>query len=302
MKSNNYDVIVLGSGPAGLQAAIHAARRGAMTLVMGRLQKSNAFSAHIDNYCCISGNSGSELLELGRAKGIESGAEFIHEDATEVARKDGNFSITAEGGETLISTSIVLALGVTRERLNVKGEKEFKNRGISYCVDCDAGFYKGESVAVIGSSSAAVTGALMLLFYAKDVHLICDHLDVSDYLVRKVKESWIQIHEHRMVVEIYGEDFVKGVMLDNGVRIAVSGVFIELGAKGAVEVAGNLGIAMDDATMKFVVTNKKQETNVPGVYAAGDICGVPWQIAKAIGEGCIAGLEAAEYAKKHRSS
>jgi thioredoxin reductase (NADPH) len=80
----------------------------------------------------------------------------------------------------------------------------------------------------------------------------------------------------------------------------VKGLFIELGAKGAIELAGNLGVALDPESMKYIDTNKKQETNVPGVYAAGDICGPPWQVAIAVGQGAVAGLEAASYATKHR--
>jgi thioredoxin reductase (NADPH) len=103
------------------------------------------------------------------------------------------------------------------------------------------------------------------------------------------------------VISIVGKDSVEGVVLDNSEKINVDGVFIELGAKGAMSVAGNLGIEMDEATMKYIATNKKQETNVPGVYAAGDIAGLPWQVAKAVGEGCVAGLEAAAYVKKNKS-
>jgi thioredoxin reductase (NADPH) len=165
-------------------------------------------------------------------------------------------------------------------------------------VDCDAGFYKGETVAMIGCESAAVTGALTMLFYAKEVHLICEKLDTVDYLVDKIKESPIQVHEGRKVVEIVGDQSVQGLKLDNGQQIDVGGIFIELGAKGATTLAANFGVALDTETMKYIATNKQQETNVPGVYAAGDICGPPWQVAKAIGEGCVAGLEAAAYAKK----
>jgi thioredoxin reductase (NADPH) len=91
-------------------------------------------------------------------------------------------------------------------------------------------------------------------------------------------------------------------MLGDGTRLEVKGVFIELGAKGAVALAGELGVALDAETMQYIVTNKKQETNVPGIYAAGDVCGLPWQLAKAVGEGCVAGLEAAAYAKRTRSA
>jgi thioredoxin reductase (NADPH) len=103
-------------------------------------------------------------------------------------------------------------------------------------------------------------------------------------------------------VEILGDGSVNGLVLDDETHIEVGGIFIELGAKGATTLAGTLGVALDQETMKYIQTNKKQETNVPGIYAAGDMCGPPWQVAKAVGEGCVAGLEAAAYVKRLRAA
>lgn len=125
---------------------------------------------------------------------------------------------------------------------------------------------------------------------------------MADYLAEKIRKSAIHIHENRKVTEILGEESVNGLILDNGLRLDVKGIFIELGAKGAVALGSGLGGALDPETMKFISTNKKQETNVPGVYAAGDICGPPWQVAKAVGEGCVAGLEASGYAGRIKVS
>jgi thioredoxin reductase (NADPH) len=298
MNEESYDVVVLGSGPAGLQASIHGVRRKVSVLVLGKLPKSSAYDAHIENYCCIHGGSGTDLLNQARLKAEEMGAQFLEEDVTEVKKDTGRFILHAEGGKRLKAGALILAMGISRKKLGLKGEKEFLGRGISYCVDCDAGFYRGETVAVIGCESAAVTGALTLLFFARKVHLICEKLDTVDYLIEKIRESPVQVHEGRRVVKILGDDSVKGLEMDDGTRIEVGGTFIERGAKGATTLAAGLGVALDKETMKYIATNKKQETNVPGVYAAGDICGPPWQVAKAVGEGCIAGLEAAAYAKE----
>jgi len=300
MNEKYYDIIIIGSGPAGLQAAIHAARRKATVLVMGRLHKSSIYPAHIDNYCCICGDSGEELLHQALTRAQESGAAFLNEDVTEITGENGLFTVHSEGGEVMTSMALILAMGITRNKLGLKAEKLFTGKGISYCVDCDAGFYKDRNVAIVGNGSAAVTGALILLFYAKEVHLICEKMEVADHLAVRVRESSIHMHENRKVVNITGKDSVEEVVLDNSEKIDVSGVFIELGARGAMSVAGDLGIEMDQATMKFIATNKRQETNIPGVYAAGDIAGLPWQVAKAVGEGCVAGLEAAVYVKKNR--
>ena len=113
----------------------------------------------------------------------------------------------------------------------------------------------------------------------------------------ELEKSDVVIHGNTEVKEISGKSNVEGLTLGDGTTIAVNGVFIELGAKGAMELATELGIRLDDEA-KYIHTDKKQKTSVPGVFAAGDICGPPWQMAKAVGEGCVAGLEAAYYAKK----
>jgi thioredoxin reductase (NADPH) len=218
----------------------------------------------------------------------------------ETAREDEWFKIKTESGQEIKARTMILAMGVSRNRLGLPGEKELLGRGVSYCVDCDAGFYRGEPVAVVGDESAAVTGALTMLFYADQVHLVCNELKVSESLTAQIVKSSVILHQGRKVEEILGRDQVAGLVLDDGTRLDVNGVFIELGAKGAIELAAGMGVALDPETMKFIVTNKKQETNVPGMYAAGDICGPPWQVAKAVGEGCVAGLEATSYAKKRR--
>jgi len=300
MADHDFEVIILGSGPAGLQAAIHAARARTSVLVLGREQKSSLRKAHVENFCCLGAVEGETLLREGRVQTEKAGARFLNEDVVETEQEEGWIKIRTESGQELRTRALVLAMGVQRHKLNVPGEKELLGQGVSYCVDCDAGFFRGERVAVIGEESAAVSGALTMLFYADEVHLVAGELQVSENLAAHLRESAVVLHEGRQVKKIEGEGKVEGLLLEDGTRLEVGGVFIELGAKGAVELAANLGVALDSETMKFIVTNKKQETNVPGVYAAGDICGPPWQVAKAVGEGCVAGLEAAAYAKKFR--
>ena len=126
-------------------------------------------------------------------------------------------------------------------------------------------------------------------------------LDVTDKLAVELKKSSVIIRENEKVKEISGNTRVQEIVLADGSRIPVTGVFIELGARGVMELAAHIGIQFDDE-MKYIDTNKKMETNVPGVFAAGDICGPPWQMAKAVGEGCVAGLSAAGYVKRLRRS
>lgn len=181
--------------------------------------------------------------------------------------------------------------------MQVKGEKELVGKGVSYCVDCDRNFYRGEEVVVVGSESAAADGALTLAEIAGKVHLICDDLKVSEPLLGKIETSQVVVHKGTKITEIVGKKQVDALVLDDGTTLSTSGIFIELGAKGLMELATSLGVALD-ISMRFIKTDKAQRTSVPGIFAAGYICGPPWQVAKAVGEGCMAGLNAADYAKK----
>ncbi len=303
MPENLYDVAIIGCGPAGLQAAIHAASKKAKVVVFGKARNSGLYKAHIANYCCYDEViPGKKMLENGRKQAESFDAVFVEEDIVETKNEDGVFSLVTESNETFTSPTVILCMGVSRKKLGVRGEKRLTGRGVSYCVDCDANFYKGMDVAVVGNESAAVSGAITLLSYAKTVYLVCRKPMVTEALLQKLTESQVRVVEDAWVKEITGENEVEGVLLKNGEFLKVSGIFVERGAKGAIELAANLGVVFDAETVTFIETNKKQETNIPGLYAAGDITGQPWQIAKAVGEGCVAGIEAAEYAKKRTDS
>lgn len=298
MAIERSDVTIIGTGPAGLQAAIHAGRKKATVAVLGKMGKSSAFKAQVENYCCISHITGAQMLQEGRHQAEKAGVHFLEQDVLSLEQAEPGFRIETEAGTTIHSASVILAMGISRKKLRVPGEKELLGRGVSYCVECDANFFHNVPVAVVGNESAAVAGALTLLFYAGEVHLICDQLQVADTLAVQVRDGAIHLHEGRKVKEISGETAVRSVLLDDGTELAVAGVFIELGAKGAVELATGIDVNLDPESFQYIVTDKKQATNVAGIYGAGDICGPPWQIAKAVGEGCVAGLEAAAYAKK----
>lgn len=302
MPAKDFDLVILGSGPAGLQAAIHAARGKVSVLVLGRGQQSSLYKAHVENYCCMLPSfAGQDMLVEGGKQATQAGAQFREEDVIALEPgPQGGYLVRLESGQEITCHALILAMGVARNRLGAPGEKELLGKGVSYCVDCDAGFFRGQAVAVVGGASAAVSGALTMLFFASQVHLVCQELSVGEVLSDKLRQSAIVLHEGRRVKAIRGQGQVEGLELDDASLLPVAGVFIELGAKGAVELAGGLGVLLDSESFKYIATDKKQATNLPGVFAAGDICGPPWQMAKAVGEGCVAGLEAAAYVKRQR--
>lgn len=296
--TRSFDVVILGTGPAGLQAAIHAARRKVSVLVLGKETKSSLYSAHIENFCCIFKLSGEEMITTGRQQAANFGAEFLDQDVLHIQTLEKGFDIKVESGAVIRAKSLIIATGTQRKRLGAPGEKELLGKGVSYCVDCDGNFYRDQDVAVVGGESAAVDGALTLTEIAGRVHLIYDTLEVSADLKAKLENSSVQCHPGVQVERIEGDNEVHTLMLNDRQRLSVTGVFIEQGAKGIMELATTLGIMLDDE-MQYIAADKQQATNIPGVFAAGDVCGPPWQMAKAVGEGCVAGLEAAKYAKQN---
>lgn len=292
-----YDVIILGSGPAGIQAAIHASRKKAAVLMLGRMHKSSLFWAHVENFCCQFRVTGEEMLATGRKQAESFGTEIIEEDALSILPEGKHFTVTVENGASYAARSLILATGTTRNKLGVPGEKELLGKGVSYCVECDGGFFRNEPVAVIGGQSAAVGGAVTLSRIASKVWLVSETFDVAPALLDQARAAGVTLVEGATAKTIRGENAVTGLELTNGDALEVAGVFIELGAKGVLELAATLGLELDES-MKYIRTDKKQQTNVPGVFAAGDISGPPLQIAKAVGEGCVAGIEAATYARK----
>jgi thioredoxin reductase (NADPH) len=298
----SYDVIILGTGPAGLQAAIHAARKKARVLVLGRPESSSLYKAHIENYCCVPGvKTGEELLLTGMQQAEYFGAKFLHEDVVTTASLQGDtYQVTTESGKTYSTYTLIISTGVTRKGLGLKGEKDLVGRGISYCVDCDANFYKDAVVAVVGDGSAAAHGAVTLSKIAKKVTLITKDLKVNPALKAELEKGNVIIAAGSKVKEIKGTDKLDAVILSDGTELSLDGLFIEKGAKGAMQLAAFLGVSLDPEKFTHIVTDRKQATNIPGIYAAGDICGTPYQMAKAVGEGCVAGLSAGSFALKRR--
>jgi len=299
MAEQIYDVVIIGAGPAGLQAAINAVRKKATVLVLGRPERSSLYRAHVENYLCVDGvREGAELLAVGIEQVKSFGAEYSSEDVLHIDHASDTFAVRVESGRTIKTRSLIFATGTSRKKLKVKGEKELSGKGVSYCVDCDANFYRNAKVVVVGNESAAVDGALTLLGYASEVNLVAKELAVTNELHNKLSESGVTVHRDTWVQEIQGENAVAAVLLENGTSLDVEGIFIELGAKGALELATTIGVQLDPEDFKHIDCDKKQRTNIKGVYAAGDIAGHPYQMAKAVGEGCVAGWEAANYALK----
>ena len=275
-----YDMIVLGSGPAGLSAAVAARGRNKSVLVIGnRWQDSPlARAEQVDNYLGMPSLSGAELLDRFTRHAEEMGVNLIVGKALAVMPWEG-FQVTV-GSELYAGDALILAPGVVRQA-KYPGEMEYLGRGVSYCATCDGMLYRGRPVVVVGRSKDAPREAA----YLKD--LGCQVVYVSPQRPERLDPSIPFVQASRL--EVAGEQTVTGLRAD-GALLPCSGVFI---LREAVAPADLLpGLETENGAVKV---DRKLATNLPGVFAAGDCTGEPLQISKAVGEGLVAALSAAEY-------
>lgn len=299
MNFKRVDVVIVGCGPAGLQAAITAAKRKMNVLLLGKPSGSSLNYAHIDDYFGVAGPiEGVKLLEVGLQQVKSKNVEVIEEDAVELSREDSKFRLKTESGIEIIADAVILAMGARRNRLNIKGEDKLVGRGVSYCAECDCTFFRGLDVAVVGDGSAAAYAALLMSNYASKVFLITKRIEFSIRLLEELKSKGVIVIEGKRIVEILGEYRVEGIVLDDGSRLSVHGVFIELGSRGVLELTSRVGLFPD--TSGFLKVDRRQATDVEGIFACGDLCGPPLSLAKSVGEGYVAAVSAFEYIKSKR--
>ena len=292
------DVAIIGMGPAGLQAAIHAARKKVKVVVLGKSENSALNNAEVVNFFGIVSMAGKELLHIGREQAKSFGATLLEEDVMKIAKESDEFKITTETDLEIRAKAVVLAMGVSRAKLNVPGEVEHVGRGVSYCATCDAGFFRGRTVAVIGEESEAAESAILLTEYAGKVLWVHRELKVTPNMLQNAIAAKVEMVPGDPV-KILGEASVTGLQLKDGRLLDVQGVFVALGAKGSMEMALELGLLPDPAGKITVDENCRTEMEM--VYACGDVTGLPWQLARAVGQGAIAGDNAAKAVRQRRS-
>lgn len=291
-----FDVAVIGAGPAGLQAAIQSARKRASTVVLGRSESSAAYGTMIDNYMGAGTVSGEGLLGNGRAQAMACGAVLTDENVLSARVEDGSFVLGLEGGEEVRCRAVVLATGISRLRLGVPGEKELFGKGVSYCAVCDCNFYRGRRAVVVGNDSEAAASAELMTGYASETHWVRWDLKANASLSERAVAAGAVPHDSRPV-SIDGDGRVESVTLEDGTVIPTDGVFIELGARSAADLALDLG-AMPEVDDTIRVDADCAVPGVPGLFACGDVTGKPWQVARAVGQGCVAGMAAADHARR----
>ena len=275
-----YDIIVLGSGPAGLAAAVGACGRGKQVLVIGNNWQDSplAKAELVNNYLGLPGKTGKEMLEIFHNHAVSMGAHFAEGKALSVMAYDE--IMLAVGSEYYQSKALILASGVQRQS-KFPGEEKFLGLGVSYCATCDGMLYRNRPVVVVGRSKEAPQEAN----YLQGIGCQVTYTGLKKPEGLREDIPFVKASQ----VEIEGEDTVTGVIL-SGEKVPCDGVFVLRQAVASTDLLPDLKTEQGS-----ILVDRHMATNLKGVFAAGDCTGAPLQIAKAVGEGHIAALAACEY-------
>lgn len=282
------DIAIIGAGPAGLSAAINGVIRNKKVIVFGRNPKSSYLykAEKVDNYLGMPDVSGPGMVEQFINHAQKIGVEFHEGRILEIFSMGDYYALNVEN-EFYEAQTVIIATGIPKAKY-IPGEKELLGKGVSYCGTCDGPLYRGKTTMVIGEIEEAEEDVNFLQEICNKVYFLPTYKEI-----RHVHPN-VEILEGKPK-EIFGEPFVSGIRIDDQ-DIKVDGVFL---IKESIPVTQLIkGLEMEEKTIKV---NRKLETNFPGVFAAGDCTGRPYQVTKAVGEGAVAALEAVSYLHKIES-
>jgi thioredoxin reductase (NADPH) len=300
-----YDVLIIGLGCAGYTSAIYSARYKLKTFIVGAVEGGLGITAaEVGNWPGNIEIAGPDLMENFK-KHATSFEEVTHKLArvVKIEKGQGVFCLHLDDGEKVEGKTLIFAMGSNKRHLNVMGEDRLSGKGVTYCATCDAFFYKGKDVAVIGGGDSAVEGAAIAAQVARKVYLVHrrNEFRAEPYWVEKVKtKDNVTFVLERNITEVLGDQKVTGIHLDKPFEgndiLNVDGVFIEVGADPATELPKSVGCTVD--AKGYLQVDTAMRTSVPGVFGAGDITnGSNYfaQFTTAAGEGATAANSAFQY-------
>lgn len=282
------NIVIIGSGPAGVSAALYAARAGVETTVLTKGPGALDRAELIQNYYGFAEPiSGAELERRGIEGAKALGVQFVTTEAVGLTYTD-KLTVETLAGD-FPADAVILATGASRAAPHIPGLAGLEGHGVSYCATCDAFFYRGRDVAVLGSGEYALHEVQTLLPVVKSVTLLTNGSSLTASFPPEVTVCPEKVNA------ILGEERVSGVELSGGKTVALSGVFVALGVAGSTALARKLGAEVDG---NRILVDEHMQTTLPGLYAAGDCTGGLLQVAKAVYEGALAGTEAAKALRK----
>lgn len=287
-----YDVIIVGAGSAGLPAGMYASRYKLKNIVIGAQPGGALATSHkVENYPGTLSASGKEIMDNFAEHAKTSGSEILLDSVTEICKIDGGFEVKTPS-KTFTSKFVILATGNTYRKLWVPGEAEFLGKGVSYCATCDGMFFKGRDIVLVGGGNTALTEALYLSELCNKVYLVHrkDTFRAEDIWVEQAKKHEnIEFVLNEEVDHLEGGLFLEKVVLKSGKELAADGFFVAIGSDPSTSLVANMNPEMDDEGC--LVVDKRQETSVKGLYAAGDVTTNSNKFKQTImsaAEGCLA--------------
>lgn len=271
-----YDLIIIGSGAAGLGAAIYSGRYRARTLIIGReFGGETAKAGTIENYPGVQSINGYELMNLMKQQATKLQVEMLDAEVMSVARQEHCFTVIA-GKKTYKAITLILTAGAKHRRLNLPNENELTGKGVHYCVTCDGPVYTGKTIALVGGGDTAVKGAVMAADYVKKIFLIAREKELKAEPInlehlKKIGPK-LEIIRETEIKEIIGQDKLEKIILSRprqgSPELTVDGLFVEIGSVPNSQLAESLGATLDD--QGYIKVNNLMQTNIDGVFAAGD--------------------------------
>jgi thioredoxin reductase (NADPH) len=302
MKSELFDVIVIGGGPAGLTAGQYAARANLKVMVLDKPQAAGALilSAQIENYPgLLKPVPGKALLDIFREQALKFGAKY-HKDQVIGVNFDADIKEVNGLENNYLGRSVIIATGAMARKSEIPGEAQYIGKGVSYCATCDAAFFREQTVCVIGDSDEAVSEAEHLLTFAKTVYLVTKAREPKR---QDLNPAFHLITDSRLI-SVNGDDVVRNIIIRHHTDgkeqlIQTDGVFIYL--HGATPSVDFLDSSVSKGDNACILTHQTTATSIPGVYAAGDVtCSAVRQVVVSAAFGCIAALEAEKYLRRRK--
>ncbi len=277
-----YDVIIIGAGPAGVSAGLYTKRANKKTLIIYNNESSLEKATKIENYYGFeNGISGEELYKKGIEQAKNLGINVKKEEVIKIDKIKDIFEVKTVN-ENYTAKNVVLATGNKKNKPDIKNIEKFDGKGVSYCAICDGFFYRGKDVVVIGNGNYAIAETNDLINIVNHVTILTNGKKIPEFRAENVDI------ENRKAVAIEGNDNVESVELDDGTKLKTDGVFVAQGVAGSTDFARKIGALVKN---EKIVVNEKMQTTVEGLYACGDCIGGTLQVAKAVNDGMIAGID-----------
>ena len=303
-----YDIAVIGGGPGGVSAAIYASRKQLKTLLITEsIVGQSSVSASVENWIGTISLPGWELAQsLEKHLRAQEGVEIrTGEQAVEVAEEKGQFSVKTSSGESYLAKTIIIASGGRHRALNVSGEEKFRGKGVVYCSTCDAPFFRGKKVVVVGGGNSGLEAVEDLLPYAREIVLMVRSGELKGDAITREKilaDSKVSVIYFGLIQEILGENTVEGIRYKDAhtgkeVSLEFDGVFVEIGMIPNSDFVGELVDRNERG--EIMLDHRTKATSRPGIFATGDVTDAPYkQNNISAGDGVVAALSAYDYLRK----